>query len=73
MKLALIGYGNAGRALARLLRHKRREFPFLITGIHTLRHGTAVAPEGLADDPPLGPRAASIDEFLDAALADIAV
>jgi homoserine dehydrogenase len=73
LKLALIGYGYAGRALARLLRHKRAEFPFLVTGIHTLRHGTAVAPEGLPDDPPFGPRAASIEEFLDAARADIAV
>ena len=73
MKLALIGYGRAGRALARLLRRKRAEFPFVVTGIHTLRHGTAVAPEGLPDDPPFGPRAASIEEFLDAARADIAV
>ena len=73
MRLALIGYGHAGRALARLLRQKRAKFPFLVTGIHTLRHGTAVAPEGLPDDPPFGPRAASIEEFLDAARADIAV
>ena len=73
MKLALIGYGHAGRALARLLRHKRQEFPFLVTGIHTLRHGTAVSAGGLPDDPPFGPRAASIEEFLDAARADIAV
>ena len=73
MKLALIGYGHAARALARLLRRKRAAFPFLVTGIHTLRHGTAVAPEGLPDDPPFGPRAASIEEFLDAARADIAV
>jgi len=73
LKLALIGYGHAARALVRLLRHKHAEFPFLVTGIHTLRHGTAVAPEGLSDDPPFGPRAASIEEFLDAARADIAV
>jgi homoserine dehydrogenase len=73
LKLALIGYGHAARALARLLRRKRAEFPFLVTGIHTLRHGTAVAPEGLPEDPPFGPRAASIEEFLDAAHADIAV
>jgi homoserine dehydrogenase len=59
--------------LARLLRQQRAEFPFLVTGIHTLRHGTAVAPEGLPEDPPFGPRAASIEEFLDAARADIAV
>jgi homoserine dehydrogenase len=73
LKLALIGYGNVGRALANLLRQKRREFPFTITGIHTLRHGTAVDPAGLPDDPPFGLRAASIEEFLDAAHAQIAV
>ncbi|HUB77865.1 MAG TPA: hypothetical protein VMB03_03660 [Bryobacteraceae bacterium] len=73
MKLALIGYGNVGRALARLLRQKRRQFPFKITGIHTLRHGTAIDPRGLAEDPPMGPRAASIEAFLDAAQAQIAV
>ncbi len=73
MKLALIGYGNVGRALARLLRQKRREFPFTITGIHTLRHGTAVDAAGLPVEPKFGPRAGSIGEFLDAAAAQIAV
>src|SRR5581483_9308172 len=73
MKLAIIGYGNVGRALARLLRQKRQQFPFTITGIHTLRHGTAVHPRGLKPDTPLGPRAASIEEFLDAADAHTAV
>ena len=73
MKLALIGFGHAGRALARLLQHKREEFPFLVTGIHTLRHGTAVSAGGLPDDAPFGPRAGSVEEFLDAARADIAV
>jgi homoserine dehydrogenase len=73
LKLALIGYGNVGRALARLLAGKRREFPFRITGIHTLRHGTAVDPAGLRADPPLGPRVARIEDFLDCAKADIAV
>ena len=73
MKLALIGYGNVARALAKLLREKRRQFPFTITGIHTLRHGTAIDPAGLPADPPFGPRAASIEEFLDRARADIAV
>ena len=48
MKLAIIGYGNVGRTLARLLRDKRKEFPFTITGIHTLRHGTATDSAGLA-------------------------
>ena len=49
MKLAIIGYGNVGRALARLLRDKHKEFPFTITGIHTLRHGTATDSAGLAE------------------------
>ncbi|HEX3744776.1 MAG TPA: hypothetical protein VHW09_12630 [Bryobacteraceae bacterium] len=71
--LALIGYGNVGRALARLLRQKRRQFPFSITGIHTLRHGTAIDPKGLPEDPPMGPRAESVEAFLDAARAQVAV
>jgi homoserine dehydrogenase len=73
LKLALIGYGNVGRALARLLRKKRREFPFTITGIHTLRHGTALDPRGLPADPEFGPRAPSVDALLDCAKADVAV
>jgi homoserine dehydrogenase len=76
MKLALIGYGHVGRALARLLRQKRRQFPFTITGIHTLRHGTAVDAGGLPEDPApanWGPRAESIEAFLDAAGAQVAV
>jgi homoserine dehydrogenase len=77
LKLAIIGYGNVGRALARLLQQKRREFPFIITGIHTLRHGTRVDPAGLpagvTGAGEFGPRAASVEEFLDAARAQIAV
>src|SRR5438132_4562924 len=61
--VAFIGYGNVGRALARLLRAQRRDFPFRITGIHTLRHGTAVDPKGVAGEPAVGPRAGSIDEL----------
>ncbi len=73
MKLALIGFGNAGRALARLLRRKQAEFPFVVSGIHTLRHGTAVDRAGLPAEPVFGPRADSVEEFLDAACADVAV
>jgi homoserine dehydrogenase len=73
LKIALIGYGNVGRALARLLRRKRREFPFTITGIHTLRHGTAVSAEGLPEDPAFGPRMKSIEEFLDRSAAGSAI
>src|ERR1035437_2605160 len=71
MKLAMIGYGDVGHALARLLRAKRKEFPFTIAGIHTLRHGTAVDAAGLpvevTEAAGVGPRAASGEEFLDAA------
>ena len=63
MKLALIGYGNVGRALERLIANQRREFPFTITGIHTLRHGTAADPNGLGSEPEFGPRAGSIEEL----------
>jgi homoserine dehydrogenase len=73
LKLAFIGYGNVGRSLDRLIRSRRREFPFTITGIHTLRHGTAVDRDGLGAEPAFGPRAASVEEFLDAAQAQIAV
>jgi homoserine dehydrogenase len=73
VKLALIGFGNVGRALARLIHDRSREFPFRITGIHTLRHGTAVDPKGLPGDPRFGERAVSIENFLDAARAEAAV
>ena len=77
MKLAIIGYGNVGRALARLVRQKRQEFPFTITGVHTLRHGTAVDAAGLSAEAleaaRFGSRAASVEEFLDAARAQVAI
>jgi homoserine dehydrogenase len=73
LKLAFIGYGNVARSLAQLICQKRDEFPFTITGIHTLRHGTAVDAGGLQPDPVFGPRMESIEAFLDAARADIAV
>lgn len=52
-KLALLGFGNVGRALARLLMEKRSELlelyglSFSITGIATGRHGMAVNTDGL--------------------------
>ncbi len=73
MDVALIGYGNVGRAFARLLERKRSLFPFRITGIHTARHGTAVDPRGLAVEPAFGPAAPSVDAFLDAARAEVAI
>ena len=52
-KLALLGFGNVGQALARLLLNKQAELEsshdltFSITGIATGRHGSAFNPGGL--------------------------
>ena len=53
IKLALLGFGNVGRALARLLLIKRDELRrryqinWQVVGIATLRHGAAIDPGGL--------------------------
>jgi len=70
LRIALIGYGNAGRALAALIQKQRSTFPFRIVGIHTARHGTAYDPAGLPLDPKFGPAAGSIEEFLDRAACE---
>ena len=52
-RLAFLGFGNVGRALARLLERKRvtlkvhHDISFSVTGIATARHGFAVDPGGL--------------------------
>jgi homoserine dehydrogenase len=52
-KLALLGFGNVGRALARLLLEKSGEIEsrygitYTFTGIATGRHGAAIHPDGL--------------------------
>jgi homoserine dehydrogenase len=54
--LALLGFGNVGRALARLLERKRHELEsqhgltYAITAISTSRHGAAINPNGLDID-----------------------
>ena len=73
MRLALLGFGSVGRALARLLYSQRTSYPFPIVGIHTARHGTAFDPAGLPVDPVFGPVAASAEEFLGRAEADVMV
>lgn len=73
MKLALIGYGKVGRAFARLLEQKRSIFPFRITGIHTLRHGTALDPRGLGLEPAFSPALPDAEAFLAASRADILI
>jgi homoserine dehydrogenase len=53
LKLGLLGFGNVGRAFAKLLLSKRDEIlrkydlQFLVTGIATASHGAALAPDGL--------------------------
>lgn len=52
-RLALLGFGNVGRAFARLLTRKSNELKekynitFTVTGIATGRHGIVVDPDGL--------------------------
>jgi homoserine dehydrogenase len=52
-KLALLGFGNVGQALARLFLEKQPELleryalTFSVTGISTGRHGSAIDPDGL--------------------------
>ncbi len=69
----MIGYGNVGRAFARLIEAKRKVFPFRIVAIQTLRHGSAFDPYGLPVDPVFGPRVGSIEEFLDRARPEVVV
>jgi homoserine dehydrogenase len=51
--LALLGFGNVGRAFARLLQRKETELEtdygitFIVTGIATGRHGIAIDPNGI--------------------------
>lgn len=51
--LALLGFGNVGKALARLLLRKRTDLldqyglSFAVTGIYTAHHGAALNPDGL--------------------------
>jgi homoserine dehydrogenase len=52
-RLALLGFGNVGRAFARLLRRKETELGsnygihFIVTGIATGRHGITIDPDGI--------------------------
>ncbi len=71
MRIALIGYGNVGRAFADLLKRQRSAYPFRIVGIHTARHGTAYCDAGVPIEPEFGPTAASVEEFLDRAKSEI--
>lgn len=73
MRVVLLGYGNVGKAFARLLREKRAAYPFPIVGIHTARHGTAFDFKGLSLVPEFGPPVSSVDEFLERAKPDVLI
>jgi homoserine dehydrogenase len=72
LRIALIGYGNVGRAFARLLQGRRRSvYPFRIVGIHTARHGSTYRDAGLPLEPVFGPAARTVEEFLDRAQSEV--
>ena len=73
MRVALIGYGNVGKAFARLLARQQSAYPFRIVGIHTRTHGTAVDLKGLPVEPRFGPAASSLDDFLDRSQPEVVV
>lgn len=64
MRLALIGYGNVGRAFARLIQNQ--PYPFQVAGIHTARHGTDYGSG-------FGAAAKDINEFLDRVVCDAVI
>jgi len=45
MRIALLGFGNVGRALARMILATRA--PFTVTALATKRHGAVVDPGGI--------------------------
>jgi homoserine dehydrogenase len=73
VRVVLLGYGNVGKAFARLLKEKRSAYPFPIVGIHTANHGTAFHFKGLDVEPEFGPKVSSADEFLERAKPDVAI
>ncbi|MEO8025357.1 MAG: homoserine dehydrogenase, partial [Bryobacteraceae bacterium] len=77
MRLALIGYGNVGKAFARLIQDKYAQYPFKIVAIRTARHGAAFDQRGLPVEPAFDlqwtPESTSIDDFLDRARPEIVV
>jgi homoserine dehydrogenase len=73
VRVVLLGYGNVGKAFARLLKEKRSAYPFPIAGIHTANHETAFHFKGLDVEPEFGPKVSSADEFLERAKPDVAI
>jgi homoserine dehydrogenase len=73
LRLALLGFGNVGRAFARLLDQQKGVYPFRIVGVQTATRGTAYCERGVGSQPEFGPAAGSIDEFLDRSRPEIVI
>lgn len=77
LNIALIGYGNVARSLIKILREKRAEHPFRVTGIRrrsgALYGETALHGEFDAAAPAFGEPPRDTDEFLDRCAADVLV
>lgn len=69
VRIALLGFGNVGRAFAALLESKRHAYPFRITGVHTRREGSAYPTP--AAPVVFGPGAGTIEEFFERSRPDI--
>lgn len=68
-----MGYGNVGRAFARLLEKRQSVYPFRIVGIRTARHGSAHDPHGLPVEPGFSASEATVEEFLDRCRAEVMI
>ncbi len=73
MNVALIGYGNVGKAFAKLLNAKRSVYPFRIVGIHTAHHGTAYSNKGLGLTPEFQAPAKNVVEFVQVTRPDVLI
>lgn len=73
MKVALIGYGNVGKAFARLLDSRRSAYPFRIVGIQTAHHGAAYSAKGIGLEPVFDSEAPNIEAFFDKARPEVAI
>lgn len=71
MRLALLGFGNVGRAFARLLAQEKSAYPFRITGVATARHGAAFSEKGIGPDTELKEAFQGVDAFLERTRPDI--
>ncbi|MGA2602474.1 MAG: homoserine dehydrogenase [Bryobacteraceae bacterium] len=72
MRVALIGFGNVGRAFVELVERKRSAFPFRIVGAHT-RHGTVINKAGIASDAKLEAVVPSLEEFLERSRPEVVI